>query len=90
MPWLWQNYDGVPPGGSTGFIADLKAATTLYAVERVNVAKGMGIILEGTHIENPAACATLFAPASAWSGQVSSELRDIFFNYDPSGITNAG
>jgi hypothetical protein len=69
--------------------ADLTNAT-VYGAERVEVAKGTGIVLEGQHIENQsnnAACTTLLDMESVWNNQPSNEIRDPYFDYDTSIVT---
>ena len=86
MPWLLANYGTNGQFVNSGIQEEIQASITLYAAERAEVARGMGITLEGVHIENPSACTALFVPSRVWSGQLSNEIRDPFFNYDPSGI----
>ena len=63
------------------------AATTLYAAERVITTQGAGITMDGTHIENPGVCTTVFDPSTVWGGQVSNEISNIFFDYDPTLVS---
>ena len=70
--------------------SDLTNAT-VYGAERVEVAQGSGIVLEGQHIENQssgAACTTLFDMESVWGDQLSNEIRDPYFDYDSSIVTS--
>ena len=85
LPWLIANY-----GRSPNFPIirnDVMAATTLYAAERVITTQGAGITMDGTHIENPGVCTTVFDPSTVWGGQVSNEISNIFFDYDPTLVS---
>jgi hypothetical protein len=91
--WLYQNYGNNANGGiGAALLSSIAAVPSVYASERVVVAKGFGLTLEGVHVENPSACSTLLELSSSWGGQVTNELRDIYFNTDitaPAGVENA-
>ncbi|MGC2074790.1 MAG: glycosyl hydrolase family 28-related protein, partial [Xanthobacteraceae bacterium] len=78
-PWLYENYGR---SNNFQFQTELQAATTIYAVERVFVAQGLGVDMYGVHIENPSACTTLLYPKNVWAAQTSNKIVDPFFNYD--------
>lgn len=85
QPWLLANY-----GRSTVFTIiqnDVQAATSLYAAERDIITQGVGITMDGTHIEDPGVCTTVFDPTTVWGGQVSNEIKNVFFDYDPTLIS---
>lgn len=83
-PWVYANFS-TPIGGNFAAInSDIAAATTVYAAERVWVAQGEGIYLNGPHIENYQACTTLFDGTDSWGGQASNEIKAPYFNYDMS------
>jgi Pectate lyase superfamily protein len=84
LPWLRANYGNSPNFPYSGIQTDIQAATTIYAAERVAVAKGMGIKLDGVHVENPTACSAILIMANKWGGQISNEIVNPYFNYDPS------
>ena len=52
-PWAYFNYGGgnVPYWSAVGIVNDVGAAA-IYGSEQVDVAKGIGIVLEGVHVEN--------------------------------------
>lgn len=79
QPWVLANYALT---NLSWFNSDLQSATTLYAAERVLVAQGSGIVLDGPHIENYSACTTLFDGTEGWGGQVSNEINNPYFNTD--------
>jgi hypothetical protein len=85
-PWVRANYGATSTwiSGDPGVQYEIQAANTLYAAEQDTVAKGMGIDLYGTHIENPNTCTALFVANAAWGGQISNAIVDPYFNYDPS------
>lgn len=83
-PWAFANYGTMDLTTGTGIQAEIAAATTLYAAERVAVAQGMGISLDGVHIENPNTCTSLFIAAAGWAGATTNEVKNPYFNYDPS------
>jgi hypothetical protein len=66
---------------------DIQAVTTIYAAERVTIVQGMGVSLEGVHIENPNACQTLYYVTSVWAGAKRGTLKNLFFDSDP-GLAN--
>lgn len=81
--WAMENYGGTI-GASAALQTDIQAVTTLYAAERVVVAKGNGISMDGVHIENPSACQSVLITTAGFSGDVSGEVKNPFFNSDPS------
>ena len=81
QPWLIANY-GRWANFYNAVLGDIQAATSLYAVERDITTQGAGITMDGTHIENPGVCTTLFDPTTVWGGQVSNEIKNVYFNYD--------
>ena len=83
-PWVFANYGVNDLTATTDMQAEVAAVTTLYAAERVVVAQGMGITLEGIHIENPSACSSLFIAQAGWGGATTNEVKNPYFNYDPS------
>jgi Pectate lyase superfamily protein len=83
-PWVFANYSTMDLTTGTDIQAEVAAVTTLYATERVVVAQGMGISLDGVHIENPSACTSLFIEQAGWGGATSNEVRNPYLNYDPS------
>lgn len=91
LPWVKANYGNSTCWwcGGGGGADQVAAATTLYAAERDVVAQGMGIDLYGTHIENPNTCTTLFVATDVWGGQISNEVVDPYFNYDPASLNGA-
>jgi hypothetical protein len=84
IPWAFANYGINDLTSTTDMQAEVAAATTLYATERVVVAQGMGITLDGVHVENPVACSSLLMAQAAGSGAMTNEIRNPYFNYDPS------
>jgi hypothetical protein len=87
MPWLLSNY-GYSGIVSSAMQSDIQAVNTLYAAERVQVARGVGIVLDGVHIENPQTCTSLLMTTDVWRGQNSNEIKNPYFNYDPSGVSS--
>ena len=63
--------------------AEITAAPTFYAAERLYVFWGDGITAENIHIENPVGCTTLFFANQVWNGLNSNKIVSPFFNYDP-------
>jgi hypothetical protein len=88
--WLYTNYGSNSYWDNNRIQTELAAATTLYAAEQTYMAHGPGVVLDGVHLENPGACAALFVGQSAWTGQTSSQIRNVFFNYDPTTTGTAG
>jgi hypothetical protein len=79
--WENTNYGANSYWYNNNIYNELNASTTLYAAERLRVVQGVGVELDGTHVENDQACTTFFDITSTWSGQVSSEIRNPFFDY---------
>ena len=91
-PWIYENY-GLSGAGCCALNvinADIQANTIVYAAERVRVAQGSGIYLNGPHIENFGACTTLFDGTESWGGQVSNEIKAPYFNTDISWSVSPG
>ena len=92
-PWDFANYGVADLTTTTDIQTEVAAVTTIYAAERVTVAWGMGIVLDGVHIENPEACQTLYHEAAGFLGATSSEVRNVYFNGSnpsaPSGTANS-
>jgi hypothetical protein len=82
--WEKTNYGGNSCWYNNDIFGELNAATILYASERVRVVKGRGVELDGTHVENNIACTTFFDAAAVWTGQLSTEMRNPFFDYNTS------
>lgn len=90
--WLDTNYGHNGYWFNNDIYDEVNAATTLYASERIRAIQGVGVELDGTHIENDQSCTTFYDSATVWGGQNSSELRNVFFNYNislPEGATLA-
>lgn len=87
--WVFSNYGTMDLTTTTDMQAEVAAATSLYAAERVTVAWGQGISLDGAHIENPSACATLLNTSVGFSGSFSNTIKEPYFNYDPSQHGNS-
>ena len=91
-PWVFANYGVNDLTITTDMQAEVAAVTTLYAAERLVVAQGMGIALNGIHIENPSACSSLFiAQATNGEGQRRTKLKiriSITTRAEPSGTAN--
>jgi hypothetical protein len=68
---------------NTDLASEIAVVTTIYAVERVIVVEGVGVSLEGVHVENPNACQTLYYLTSVWRGASRSSLKNLFLNSDP-------
>ena len=83
-PWVFANYGVNDLTTATDMQAEVAAVTTLYAAERVVVAQGMGIALNGIHVENPSACSSLFIAQAGWGGATTNEVKNPYLNYDPS------
>jgi hypothetical protein len=86
-PWQLANY-----GRSTNlqfnssFVTEIQAVTTLYAAEQMSAAQGVGIDLDGMHIET-GACTSVMTLQNSWGSQVSSKVTEPYFDYDPSLVT---
>jgi hypothetical protein len=76
---------GINAAASTDLQAQIEAATTIYAAERVTVFWGQGIYAVGQHIENNN-CTTLVDGGQGFVGDLGIELTKLRFNYDP-GLT---
>jgi hypothetical protein len=63
--------------------AEIQAATTLYATERVTTFWGEGIYAVGQHVENPSACTTLLHAGHGFNGDAGNTIVKTRFNYDP-------
>jgi Pectate lyase superfamily protein len=87
----WENTNYGPNSFefTNNLYTELNAATTLYAAEQVFASYGEGIQMNGSLIENPAACTSLFTGTDVWGGQTSNSLQDLFFDYDASLPNNA-
>ena len=76
-PGAYFNYGGgnVPYWSAVGIVNDVGAAA-IYGSERVH-AKGIGIVLEGVHVENNNACTTLMELTEVWEDKprMRSEIR---------------
>ena len=84
LPWLYANYGGaIGAGSKTALQSDIQAVSTIYAAERLVTAQGMGIALDGLHLEN-GGCTSLFLAQSGWGGATTNEIKNMFINYDPS------
>ena len=84
IPWVTANYGLNDLTTTTAMQGDVAAVTTIYAAERVVVAQGMGIAINGVHVENPNTCSSLFIEQASWAGATTNEVKNPFFNYDPS------
>lgn len=87
--WETSNYGGNSYWSNNDIYSELDAVTTLYAAERLRVIKGVGVELDGTHIENDQACTTLLETAAVFAGQASTVIRNPFFDYNVSLPQNA-
>jgi hypothetical protein len=89
VPWTTANFGrlGLNNTGLSDLTAELQAVTKIYAAERLTIVNGLGISLEGMHIENPNGCTTLYDMSGAFGGQNVASVRDVYFNYD-TGLTN--
>ncbi len=83
-PWVFANYGTMDLSAGTDVQAEMAAVTTLYAAERVVVAQGTGITLDGVWIENPAACTSLLMLQGVWVTAERTVVKDPYFNADPS------
>jgi hypothetical protein len=72
--------------GLTDIGTEIAAVTTIFATERVTIANGFGISLEGVHVKNPNACQTLYYLTNVWLGAASASIKNVYFNSDP-GLT---
>lgn len=86
--WTVSNYSGMNLATATDFSAEVQAVTTLYAAERITVANGSSITLNGVHIENPSACQTLVHAYAGFGGAMGNRVNDVYFNSDP-GLTSS-
>ena len=84
LPWVFGNYGGSIGADSLSALqSDIQAVSTVYAAEHLVVAQGMGIALNGVHVENNG-CTSLFMLQAGWGGDTTSEAKNMYFNYDPS------
>ncbi len=69
--------------GISALQADIQAATTVYAAERLRTLVGAAFSVVGVHIENPSACTTFVQNGSGFSGDHGISITRARFNYDP-------
>lgn len=88
--WVFENYGTIDLTTGTDMQAEVAAATTLYAAERLTVASGEGISLDGVHVEDPNTCSTLLTVTASFAGSLSNTIKNPFFDYDPSNPNSGG
>ena len=85
--WLWANFGvNIDLTMATDIQAEVAAATTIYAAERVTVISGPGVNMDSTHLENPEACSTLFDTTEGIAGAFFSEAKNIYIDYNPGSL----
>jgi hypothetical protein len=85
VAWTTANFGRIAlhNSGNSDLTAELQAVTSIYAAERLTIANGMGISLEGTHIENATGCTTLYDMSGFTFGMTAASVKNVLFNYDP-------
>ena len=81
--WAFGNFGTADLLTTTDLQNEIAAVTTIYAAERVTTALGLGISMEGIHVENPLACQTLYWAGAGWGGATRSAIKNPYFNSDP-------
>lgn len=81
--WVFSNFGTADLTSTTDLEAEISAANKIYAAEQVQVVEGLGVSLEGIHVES-VACQKLYRAAMGFGGATRQSIKNIFFNADPS------
>lgn len=84
QPWSFHICPRQDAVANADLSAEIQAATTLYAADRVTTFWGNGIQVHGVHIENAYSPMTLLHTGEGFGSQNNVILDAIQFNYNPS------